>query len=29
MAAPIIQLDKLSKTYEMGATQVKALEEVS
>jgi putative ABC transport system ATP-binding protein len=29
MAAGIIQLDKLSKTYEMGATQVKALEEVS
>ena len=29
MAAAIIQLDKLSKTYEMGATQVKALEEVS
>ena len=25
----IIQLDKLSKTYEMGATQVKALEDVS
>jgi putative ABC transport system ATP-binding protein len=29
MAAAIIQLDKLSKTYEMGATQVKALEEIT
>ena len=29
MAAGIIQLDKLSKTYEMGATLVKALEAVS
>jgi putative ABC transport system ATP-binding protein len=29
MTTPIIQLDKLSKVYEMGATQVKALDDVS
>src|SRR5438046_1828169 len=29
MAAAIIQLDKLTKVYEMGATQVMALEDVS